>query len=382
MLFLTACGTAGSSSSQDGATPGVTDTEIHLGATTPLTGPGASYSELTIAAEAYFESVNNQGGVNGRKIKYTYLDDGYDPSKTVPLTQRLVDQEDVFALFGSVGSVTQAAVYQRLQEQDVPNVLIGSGADMFIDPVQSNISILLPSYTGEQSLIADVVKDKFADAKVGVFSQNDDVGQEATEQYREELGSQVADVQSFEVTDASVDAQVTSLKNAGADVVIFSGSPKILALALRSAQAQAYDAQFLSNGTSFDSTVLDNAGEAAEGLMFLSQFKSPTDEDDASVKLANDVVRKYAPSLQPSATTVRGVAAAQIMVAALEAAGEDLTRDTLREALDSISLDEGTWYGTVSMSPTDHAAVECEQLQQVADGRPEPIGSVICPDPS
>lgn len=381
-LVLTACGEAATSNSSGSSVPGVTDTEIHLGATTPLTGPAASYSESTVAAHAYFDSVNAQGGINGRKIKYTILDDAYDPSKTVPLTQRLVDQEKVFAIFASAGSVTQAAVYKRLQSEDVPDVLIGSGADLFLNPVLSNITILLPSFGGEQRLIAGVVKDKFPGKKLGLFSQNDEVGQEAVKTYKGELGSAVVAAQTYEVTDPSVSSQVTSLKNAGVEVVVCSASPKFLALALRAAQTQGYHPQFICNGTAFDSTVLKNAGDAAEGLLVPSQFKNATDESDPAVKQANDVVRKYAPSIQPGAATVRGVASAQIMVAALKTAGRDLTRDSLRKALDKTSLDDGTWYGTVTMSPTDHDAVECEQLQQVTGGKVSPIGKVICPQPS
>lgn len=382
-VIVTGCSggatSGGSGSKSGGGETGVTDTEIHLGATTPLTGPAASYSASTRASEAYFDSVNAQGGVNGRKIVYTYLDDQYDPSKTVPLTKQLVDQEKVFALFSSVGSVTQQAVYQRLNSQKVPDVLIGSGANSFVDPVLPYVSMLLPSFDSESSSLAGVIKDKFAGKKVGLLHQNDDAGAAAVTIYKKALGDTIVSDQSYEVTDPSVAAQITNLRNAGAEVVLCSISPKFLALALREAAAQDWHPQFLSNGTGLDGTVLATAGTAADGLLTARQFKDATDEADPAVKKANDIVRQYGKNIKPDAASIRGIAAAQIMVAALQGAGKDLTRDSLLKSIDNLKLDNGPWYATVAMSPTDHDAVECEQLVKVSGGKLNSVGDVLCP---
>ncbi len=383
VMLIAGCGGAagggGSGGGGGGGEVGVTATEIHLGATTPLTGPAASYSESTKATKSYFDYINDQGGINGRKITYTLYDDGYDPSKTVPLIQQLVNQDKVLAIAGAVGTAPQSAVYKRLNSQKIPDVLIGSGSSTFVSPTLPYVTELLPSYPGEDTLLAQNLQKTYPGKKVGVLYQNDDAGQDYVKAFTTVLGSSVANKASYEQTDSSVAAQITNLKNSGAEVVGFNGTPKFLALALKSARGQAWDAPFVSSGPAVDSTLLKLAGPAAEGLVTATGFKSAANESDPEVKKANDIVRKYSPEIQPGTATMWGISTGEIVVAALKAAGKNLTRETLVKALDNLTVEKGPWYGVVKMSPDQHDAVRCEQIEKVTGGVLVPVGDVVCP---
>jgi branched-chain amino acid transport system substrate-binding protein len=380
---LTGCGGASGGASGSGGSggnvPGVTDTEIHLGATTPLSGPAASYSESTRATEAYFKYINDQGGINGRKITYTLYDDGYDPSKTVPLTDKLVNQDKVFAIVGGVGTAPQSAVYKKLNAQKVPDVLIGSGASSFTNPVLPYVTQLLPNYPGEDTLLAKHTKDTYPGKKVGVIYQNDDAGKDYVGAFTKVLGGSVGPVTSYEQTDADLSSQVTSLKSGGAEVVAFNGTPKFLALALKSARSQNWPAPFVASGPAVDASLLATAGPAAEGLVTATGFRSATDTSDPEVKKANDILAKYAPGIKPGTATMWGIAGGEIVTQALKEAGKNLTREGLVNALDKLKLTQGTFYGTVTMSPTQHDAVRCEQLLTVTNGVLTRTGDVTCP---
>jgi len=369
----------GSGGGSGGDTTGVTDTEIHLGATTPLSGPAASYSESTRATEAYFKYINDQGGINGRKITYTLYDDAYDPSKTVPLTDKLVNQDKVFAIVGGVGTAPQSAVYKKLNDQKVPEVLVGSGASSFSDPVLPYVTQLLPNYPGEDALLAQHIQETYPGKKVGILYQNDDAGKDFVAAFTKVLGDAVGSQTSYEQTDADISSQVTSLKSDGAEVVAFNGTPKFLALALTSARSQNWQAPFIASGPAVDASLLATAGPAAEGLVTATGFRSATDTSDPEVKKANDILAKYAPDIKPGTATMWGIAGGEIMAQALQDAGKDLTREGLVKALDKLELDHGTFYGTVTMSPTQHDAVRCEQLLTVTDGALTRTGDVTCP---
>ena len=383
IMVLAGCGSTtggggSSGSGSSGSETGVTATEIHLGATTPLTGPAASYSEITTAQKAYFDYINDQGGINGRKIKYTVYDDGYDPSKTVPLIQKLVNEDKVFAIAQVVGTAPMSAVYKRLNAQKIP-VLASSGSSTFVSPTLPYVTALLPNYPVEAKLLAEYLKKAYPDKKVGILNQNDDAGQDFVKAFTTVLGSSVVGKTSYEQTDSSVSAQVTNLQNSGAQVVGFNGTPKFLALALKAARGQAWDALFVSTGPAVDASLLKLAGPAAEGLVTATGFKSAANESDPEVKKANDIVRKYAPGIQPDTTTMWGIAAGEIFVAALKAAGKNLTRESLVKAIDNLTVEKGVWYGTVKLTPTQHDYVQCEQIEKVTGGVLVPVGDVVCP---
>lgn len=376
-MFLAGCGSG--TATDSGGEVGVTDTEIHLGTTAPLSGPAASYADDPAAMKAYFDYINDQGGVNGRKISLTVYDDAFDPSKTVPLTQKLIDQDKVFAIVGGVGTAPQSAVYQRLNAQKVPDVLIGSGASIFANPPLPYVTALLPSYRAEDKLLAEHIKKSYPGKKVGIIYQNDDTGQEYLKVVAPTLGSSVVAKASFEITDSSVSAQVNNLKNSGAEVVAYSGTPKFLALALLAARGQAWDAPFVTNGSAVDASLFKLAGPAAEGVVTATGFKLATDTSDPEIKKATDILSKYAPNVKPGASAIYGIANGEIFVEALKAAGKNLTRDSLVKALNNLTVPSGVWYGPVKITPTQRNAVQCEQFLRVTGGTTVPFGGVECP---
>lgn len=384
VVVLAGCGSGASSSGSSGDSSGggssdvgVTATEIHLGTTAPITGAAANYGEGTVAAKAYYDYINDQGGINGRKITFTVADDGYDPSKTVPLTQKLVNQDKIFAMVGAVGTAPQSAVYKRLNDQKVPDELIGSGASLFANPPLPYITTLLPSYPDESTLLAQYIKKTYPGKKVGILYNKGDAGTDFNKSFTTVLGNLLVNTSTFEATDPSLSAQVTNLKNSGAEVVGFFAPPKFLALALQSARGQAWNVPFVAAGPSED--VLKLAGPAAEGLTVISGFKPATNESDPEVKKADDILRKYAPTAQLNSTSIQAIATAEITVEALKAAGKNLTRDSLVKAFNNLYVPQGVWYGPVKMSATVRAAVRCEQISKVTGGVLVPAGDVVCP---
>lgn len=366
-------------SSTAGSDIGVTSTEIHLGATAALSGPAASYSNYTKGAEAYFKYINAEGGIGGRQIKYTIVDDGYDPSKTVPLTQRLVDQEKVFAIVGALGTPTQAAVFKRLNSQKVPDVLIGSGSSEFVDPVLPYVTMLFPSYVTENELLGEYLKKTHAGKKLGLLYQNDDAGADAVKAYTQIFGDALVAKESYETTDPTVSAQMNNLRQSGAELVAVMGSPKWVALSLKEAQSKGWNVPFVANGSAVDATTIDLAAGAADGLVTAKAFKPDGATNDPGVKQAVDILKKYAPSLEIDDMTLRGMSTGMITVAALKAAGDDLTREKFIQELDKTSLSDGPWYGTAELTSDNHAAVGCFQMVKIQDGKQTPFGDVACP---
>lgn len=375
--MLTGC--ASTDGSAEGSEIGITSTEIHLGATAALSGPAASYSNYTKGVEAYFKHINAEGGINGREVKYTIVDDGYDPSKTVPLTQRLVDQEKVFAIVGALGTPTQAAVYKRLNSQKVPDVLIGSGSSAFVDPVLPYVTMLFPSYVTENAILGEHLKKAYPGKKLGLLYQNDDAGADAVKAYTQVFGDALVAKEGYETTDPTVSPQMNNLRSSGAELVAVMGSPKWVALALKDARSKGWDAPFVANGSAVDATTIDLAEGAADGLVTAKAFRPDGDTSDAAVKKAVDLVKKYAPNLEIDDMTLRGVSTGMITAEALKSAGKDLTREGFIEALDKTSLDEGPWYGTAKLTADQHAAVGCLQLMKIEGDKQIPLGDVVCP---
>lgn len=379
-LILAGCGGGGRGGDDDtNSTPGVTDDTIVLGMTAPLTGPAAAYADAAKGVEAYFDSVNDKGGVNGRKIKLIVRDDAYDPAKTVSQTTRLVDTDKVFALVGGVGSAPQLSVYKDLNAKKVPNLLINSALDVFVDPVLPFVSITLPSTTTEQNNLITYARSEFKDAKIGILLQNDDVGHAMTDVWKGAYGADVVAAESFDTTDTDVSNQMGTLRKAGADVVVFLGTSKFTALGLLAMERDGWEVPRIAQSNAFDATVVKTAGKAADGVITTSALK-PFDGDDPAIASALDIIAKHGKGLAPSQIALNGIANAMIMENILKDAGKDLTRESLMKAHDSLSISEpGPWWGTVELSADDHGALECQQLLRNDGGTFVTVGDVICP---
>jgi branched-chain amino acid transport system substrate-binding protein len=218
--------------------PGVSDTEIRVGQTAPYSGPASAFAPIARAEAAYFDKVNSEGGVNGRKIKLISLDDAYSPPKTVEQTRRLVEQEDVFLVFGSVGTAANAAIQRYLNTKKVPHVFVGSTDAKFSDPTHFPWSMgWPPTVQIEAPIYSKFILANSPNGKIAVLYQNDDVGKDAIKAFKAGLGDRaekmiVAEA-SYEVTDPTVDSQIVTLKGSGADVFVNFSGPKFAAQAIR-----------------------------------------------------------------------------------------------------------------------------------------------------
>src|ERR1039458_10300299 len=342
------------------STPGVTSTSINIGATVPLTGPAApGYDEIAPAMNAVFDYVNAHGGVNGRKISYTYLDDGYNPANTATLTRQLVLQDNIFADVGSLGTPTQSAVQSFLNTQKVPQMFIESGCNCWSSSKFPESSGWQPPYTVEGKILGAYIKAHFAGEKVGYLSQGDEFGQDFIKGLNMEIPA--ASVVSRQTYDASTLAgplsnQVAALKAAGAKVVAMATIPAATALAMLPAAAIGYQPQYvISNvgadaptvGPLLESFTTKGGGSAAQataaggllnGVITYSYFAPESDVTNPWVKVETKLLTDYAPSLYAKSgldgNTQYGIALGLTFVQALQAAGKNLTRAALISAIE------------------------------------------------
>jgi branched-chain amino acid transport system substrate-binding protein len=362
-------------SSGGSSTVGVTSSTIHLGAVSPQSGASASFGDVTTGIKAYFDYTNAQGGVNGRKIDFTVLDDAYDPSKTVPQTQKLINDDKVFAITGNVGTKTGQAIYQRLNSEKIPSFL-ASGDPTMVTPVLPYI------YEGLAPLDADIneqiayVKSTYANGKVGFLAENNDSATNEESLLSPAFGANLVKPATFLLTDPDLSSQIQTLKSEGAQVIVFNGVPKYLALAVSAARSLNWQVPFIANNASVDSSFLSTAGPQAEGVVTVTGYHS--DASDASISAARAILKQYAPSLTPGPLSQEGLAIAQIVVQALKAAGKNLTRQSYLDALNKTNMSNGLWIGSATLSATKHNPFGCEQALQVKSGELSPIGTVTC----
>ena len=320
--------------------PGVTDTEIKLGSTMPYSGPASSYGTIGKSEAAYFAMINDQGGVNGRKIDFIVRDDAYSPPKTVEDIRELVEQDHVLATFNTLGTPPNSAIRAYMNDNKVPQLLVATGANKWNDPKHYPWTIgWQPSYQIEARIYARYILNNIPDAKIAVLYQNDDFGKDYLIGLREGLGDKadklIVATQTYETTDATIDSQVVALQGSGANVLVTAAIPKFVAQEIR----KMYDigwkpTHILSNVSTSVGTVMRPAGpEKAVGVISTAYFKDPTDpqwQDTPEYKDWLAWMKKYNTSGNVAdAFTVYGYSAAQTMVAVLKQCGNDLTRENL-----------------------------------------------------
>ena len=264
--------------------PGVSDTEIKLGNTSPYSGPASAYGVIGRSIAAYFAMINEQGGVNGRKINFLSRDDGYSPPKTVEMVRRLVEQDHVLLLFQTLGTPPNSAIQGYLNENKVPQLFAGSGADKWNDPKHYPWTMgWQPSYRVEARIYARYILKNLPNAKIAVLYQNDDFGKDYLIGLREGLGDRadklIIATQSYETTDATVNSQIVSLQGSGANALLTAAIPKFAAQAIR----KVYDigwkpTHFLTNVSISVGAVMRPAGlEKGTGIISATYLKDPTD---------------------------------------------------------------------------------------------------------
>jgi branched-chain amino acid transport system substrate-binding protein len=329
--------------------PGVTDTEIKIGTTTPYSGPASAYSAGSISATAYFAMINEQGGVNGSKINYISLDDAYSPPKTVEQIRRLIESDEVLFLVNPVGTATNMSVVKYINQKGVPHLFIGSGATVFNDPEHYPWSMSwTPHYASEGEIYAHYILSTRPDAKIGILAQNDDLGRDYLMGFKRGLGdkaaSMIVSTQAYNTTDPTVDSQVVSLKAAGADVFFIVTIPKFSAQAIR----KAYDIDWhpqeivVSVGSSIAGAIKPAGFEAAKGIISAAYQKDPADpqwRDDPDMKAWNAWMDKYNPRISKSDYYAPyGYNIGYAIVQLLKQCGDDLTRENIMKQASHLDM--------------------------------------------
>lgn len=381
-LALSGCGGRDGDADASGAaaSPGITETSVKLGGSFPFSGAGASYIALPNAMKAHFAAVNDAGGVNGRKIEFLTEDDAYDPTKAVQATRKLVEQSEVFAIFGSNGSTTNLATMPYLNRKQVPQALVTTGAPAFSDDIEKNPWTINfpPDYGTEGKVYAEYIKAEKPQAKIAVLYQNDDLGKQllnGLEVALEGSDAKVAAKESFELTDASVATQTTKLARSRADVFVFFTTPKAAAQALATADKLGWKPLRILNtsSASVDAVLKPFGLGKARGIIGATYLKDPTDPqfaDDPGVKEYLAAMKAHAPRDNPNDLIAEiGYANAQTMVAALEQMKEP-TRESLMASLRSLDVAPSLLLPgiRVQTSATDGRAIQALQIQEF-DGK-------------
>ena len=328
--------------------PGVTAQEIKIGQTMPYSGPVTAYSALGKGEIAYFAMINEQGGINGRKVKLLSLDDGYVPPKTVEDTRKLVEQEGVAFIFSSMGTATNTSIQRYLNDRKIPQLFIGSGASKWNDP--KNFPWTMPgvqaTFRYEARIYTRYVLKQKPDAKFAVLYQNDDYGKDYILGIKDVLGAdydkRVTEA-SYEFTDPTVDSQVVSLRGTGADALIVAATPKFAAQTIRKTYELGWKPMFfMSNVSIWVNSVIEPAGpEKAVGMMSSAYYKDPNDPswaDDAGIAAWRRFMQKYMPNEDPNDQNfVNAYGTGATLAYVLKQAGGDLSRENILRAATNIA---------------------------------------------
>ena len=356
--------------------PGVSDTEIVLGQTIAYSGPASAYGTIGKAEAAYFDMINAQGGVNGRKIKFLTVDDGYSPPKTVEQTRRLVEEDHILADFSPLGTPTDTAIHKYMNQKKVPQLFIASGATKWGDPQHFPWSMgWQPTYQTEGHIYAKYILEHLPKAKIGILYQDDDYGKDYLKGMVDGLGDKaktmIVKQVSYETTDPSVESQIISLQASGADVFFNVTTPKFAAQAIRKAHDIGWHpTHFLNSVSNSVGATLTPAGlEASKGLITVEYLKDPTDpafKDDKAKKAWDAWMDKYYPSGdKKDIFNVFGYSEAETMVQVLKQCGDNLTRENVMKqaaSLHKLALPMLLPGITVNTSATDWYPIKEEQL--------------------
>lgn len=329
--------------------PGASDTEIKIGNTAPYSGALSSASSGPKAMKAYFDKVNDEGGINGRKIVFVSLDDGYNPPKTVEQTRKLVEQEQALMIVASIGSPTSAAVQKYMNAKKVPQLFVASGTRKWGDPKAFPYSMgFTPDYYSEARIFAQYLLENKPAAKIAVFHQNDDVGKEFLAGLEEGLGakakSMIVGRASYEFTDPTIDSQIIALKASGADTLLNVSFGKFASQAIRkTAELGWKPTHYLINASSSIGGVLQPAGlDSAVGLISANFFRDASDPQWQKGKEYEDFVawaRKYNPSADlKDWLVVWGYTVAQATVQVIRQAGDNLTHENIMKQAASLDV--------------------------------------------
>jgi ABC-type branched-subunit amino acid transport system substrate-binding protein len=387
-LVLMAAGCSGDGDGDSGGgsadTPGVTDTDILVGTHMPLTGPAAAgYSKIAPATRAYFDYVNANGGVNGRKITYKIMDDTYNPATTQQVVRELVLQDKVFAILNGLGTPTHTGVLDFLKTNRVPDLFVASGSRSWDQPDKYPGTFgFNPDYTVEGKILATHVKETMAGKKVCFLGQDDDFGRDSLLGIEKILGP-VAAKQTYVTSNPNVGPQMGALKQAGCEVVMLATVPGFTALSIGTAAKIGFKPQFVVSNVGADPTTLAKSlGAAApllEGVIAANYLPLNTDDANPWIQLYKKVNSQYNGNAEFDNNIVYGMSVGYLFVQTLQAAGKDLTREGLIEAVEKGGF-QGPGLTPLRYSKDDHSGYGGEQLTRISGGKATYFGTAYQTD--
>jgi branched-chain amino acid transport system substrate-binding protein len=389
VVFGLAAMTGGLAIAEKKYDPGASDSEIKIGNTNPYSGPASAYGTIGKTIAAYFNKVNAEGGINGRKINFISYDDGYSPPKTVEQARKLVESDEVLFLFQTLGTPPNSAIQKYMNSKKVPQLFVATGATKWGDPKNFPWTMgWQPTYQAEGHIYAKYLLEHHPNGKIGILYQNDDYGKDYVKGLKDGLNGKIQIVSElpYETTDPTVDSQIVNLKASGADIFFNVTTPKFAAQAIKKAAEIGWKPVHLLNNVSQSvGAVLKPAGlENSKGIYSSYYLKDPTDpqwKDDPAYKDWAAFMEKYYPEGdRTSSFPVYGYAVTQSLVGVLKQCGDDLTRANIMKQAASLKdqqigmLLPGI---TINTSPTDFYPIKQMQMQEFNGERWVPIGPIL-----
>ncbi|PSO21112.1 ABC transporter substrate-binding protein [Bradyrhizobium sp. MOS003] len=385
---------ASTASAQKKYDTGATDTEIKIGNIMPYSGPASAYGIIGRTEAAYFKKINEEGGINGRKINFISYDDGYSPPKTVEQARKLVESDEVLLIFNSLGTPPNSAIQKYMNSKKVPQLFVATGATKWNDPKDFPWTMgWQPNYQSETQIYAKYILKEMPNAKIAVLFQNDDYGKDYLKGLKDGLGAKAATMivaeESYETSEPTIDNHIVKLKATGADVFVNITTPKFAAQAIKkNAEIGWKPTHFLNNVSASVGSVIKPAGfDNAQGIISAAYLKDTTDTqwaNDAGMKGFVDFMTKYFPEGDKTdGGTIVGYGVAQTLVQVLKNCGDDLTRANVMKQAASLKdfRTEVLLPGIkINTSATDFAPISSLQLQRFKGERWDLFGDVISAD--
>jgi branched-chain amino acid transport system substrate-binding protein len=382
--------TSGSALAQKKYDTGATDTEVKIGNIIPYSGPASAYGVIGKTEEAYFNKINTEGGINGRKIKFVTYDDSYSPPKAVEQVRKLVESDEVLLVFNPLGTPSNTAIQKYLNAKKIPQLFVATGATKWNDPKDFPWTMgWQPSYQSEAHIYAKYLMKEKPDAKIAVLFQNDDFGKDYLKGLKDALGaksSMIVAEESYETAEPSIDGHIVKLKATGADVFISVTTPKFAAQAIKKlAEVDWHPLHIVSNVSSSVGGVIKPAGfENSQGILSANYAKDGSDpqwDNDPGMKKFVEFLAKYYPDGNKlDGSVVYGYGAAQTMVKVLQMCGDDLTRaNVMKQAASLKDFAPDTLLPGVKIntSPTDFAPIEQLQMMRFKGEKWDLFGDII-----
>ncbi len=370
---------------------GATDTEIKIGNIMPYSGPLSAYGVIGETEAAYFRMINEQGGINGRKINFISYDDAYSPPKTVEQARKLVESDEVLLIFHALGTPTNSAIHKYMNTKKVPHLFVSSGATKWNDPKHFPWTTgWQPNYQSEARSFAKYVLNEKPDARIGVFFQNDDSGVDFMKGFRDGLGdkarSMIVAEESYETSEPTIDSHIVKMKSANVDVIVNFATPKFAAQAIKKIAEIGWKPMHVMTSVSISvASVMKPAGlENGQGIVSATYLKDATDaqwKDDPGIRRFDQFLTKYYPrGNQADVLVLTGYSAAQSLVHVLKACGDNLTRENVMKqaaSLKDVELD-GLLPGIkMNTSANDFGPIQDLQLIRFKGESWERFGDVI-----